>query len=369
MLVILFLIFLYESITIPVEPEKQNLNIIKVDPISKNAAGLNIVHGNYLFTSLEPNQKIILDFNLHPVFNGFVWSYKNHRPVTISPDIFWLLITQAFSNHVSFNAEELRSMFVNFSGKKELVVKKIDMNFYTMKSKDWEEIVFPEFVSQITNYTGKDIIDALTPDFTTTTAISRAVGQLTIMSTMKHYFDYRFIVSGCGFPFITIEGSVEDWNKIKEKLVSLAKYKFEWFSNKTIPIINEIIETKKGNINTQFWKQMIHIKDSEGAYHPGYVDGWFALFFPFTKEGYRLDGIISDNTNLQDEMQTIPFILEILGEGEYKCNFLAGFVGLIQDEKTASIKPEIGWFIKKENNENHQKNHSSHLRKLWQEFL
>lgn len=29
------------------------------------------------------------------------------------------------------------------------------------------------------------------------------------------------------------------------------------------------------------------------------------------------------------------------------CVILAGFVGLTQDEKTASIKPEIGWFIKR----------------------
>lgn len=350
MLSFLTLLFLYESLTIPVEPEKQNLTPINVNPISQNKESLNNIYGDYLVTSLNLDQKIILDFRMHPVFQGFVWAYKNHRPITISPDIIWLLITQAFSNHVSFNAEKLRSMFVNFTGKEEIVVDRTDLNFYKMKPKDWETSIFPEFVSKIEKYTGKDITDVLTPDFTTTTPISRAVGQLTIMSTMKNYFDYRLILGGCGFPFVTIEGSVEDWNKIKEKLIFLAKYEFEWFTNRITPIINEIIKTKKGNINTLFWKKMIRVKDSEGSYHPGYVDGWFASFFPYSKEGYLLNGSISDNIDLQDEMQTIPFILEIINQKKHDCQFLAGFVGLIQDEKTKSIKPEIGWFINEKSN-------------------
>ena len=106
MLSILSLLFLYESLTIPVEPEKQNLTLINVNPISRS------IYGDYLVTSLNLDQKINFDFGMHPVFQGFIWAYKNHRPITISPDIFWLLITQAFSNHVSFNAEKLRSMFV-----------------------------------------------------------------------------------------------------------------------------------------------------------------------------------------------------------------------------------------------------------------
>lgn len=149
-----------------------------------------------------------------------------------------------------------------------------------MKSEDCEQSFFPEFTKQISDYTGKDIINALTPDFTTTTPVSFAVGQLTIMSTMKHYFNYRCMVAGCGFSLITIEGSIEDWTKILDKLTFLTKYKFEWFTEKVISTITEIIiETKKGNVDTQFWKEMIRIKDGHGFYNPGYVDGWFTSFF------------------------------------------------------------------------------------------
>ena len=239
-------------------------------------------------------------------------------------------------------------MFVNFTGKKDIKVEGTELNFYSMKSSDWEETIFPKFNEHISEYTGKDIIDTLTPNFSTTTPVSLAVGQLTIMSTMKHYFDYTCEISGCGFPYITIEGTLNDWVSIKAKLSNLTKYKFNWFTEKTLPIIEKIIETKKGKTDKSFWKQMIRIKDGRDYYDPSYVNGWFVSFFPFDKNGDRLlrDKVFT-NDELQSEMQEIPFLLLLKDEVtvSFDCIFLAGFVGLSQNEKTASIKPEIGWFI------------------------
>ena len=334
----------YESITIAVEPEEENLSSIIMKSYSNCIGDLEQIHGNILFSSIRPEQKINLSYRTHPVYDGFLSAYKNHRPITISPDIFWLLIAQAFANYVSSNSEKLRHMFVNFKGKKNLTVTRTDLNFYTMKSEDWEEI-FPEFVKKISKFTGKNITETLTPDFTTTTPVSLAVGQLTIMSTMKHYFKYCSDVSGCGFPYITIEGTIEDWTKISDKLSQLSKYDFKWFTNETIPIIRKIIETKKGNIDTKFWQMMLKIKDSRGYYDPGHINGWFVSFFPFDSDGHQIYGPISTNEELQNEVQKVPFKLKIIGQGTFDCTFLAGFVGLTQDEKTASIKPEIGWFI------------------------
>ena len=57
-----------------------------------------------------------------PVLNGFYTAHTNHYPIRIKPDHIWLLIIQGFSHHVNINSFELRSMFVTFEGKKELVV-------------------------------------------------------------------------------------------------------------------------------------------------------------------------------------------------------------------------------------------------------
>lgn len=129
-----------------------------------------------------------------------------------------------------------------------------------MTSENWEEI-FPDFVKQISSYTGKEITDTLCPEFATNTPISQVVGQLTIMSAMNHYFKYEYICYSCGFPYITIEGTTNDWITIHNKWSNLAKYEFNWFTTKMIPIIQKIKETTKGNVDKSFWKQMLWIKN------------------------------------------------------------------------------------------------------------
>ena len=63
-----------------------------------------------------------IDTNV-PLLNGFYNAHINHYPIRIKPDDIWLLIVQAFSNHVNANSEELRKYFVNFDYKKTLTVK------------------------------------------------------------------------------------------------------------------------------------------------------------------------------------------------------------------------------------------------------
>lgn len=55
---------------------------------------------------------------------------------------------------------------------------------------------------------------------------------------------------------------------------------------------------------------MLRIKDGRGFYDPSYIDGWFALFFPFDDELSRLHGRVGEKTELQKEIQVIPFTLQ-----------------------------------------------------------
>lgn len=332
----------YEKLTIALETEKQNLSLIKVLPVEQNKSRIESIFGKYLQTSLDPKQKIIFDYGNHPVYDGFLDAYRNHRPITISPDIIWLLIVQGFSHHVSKYAEELRPLFVNFNGKEELKLIRKDFDLTNATSYQW---IVTDMVNEIAKYTGQKIIDVLTPTFTTTTDISRCVAQMSIMKIMDSYFSYTF-GGGCGLPYVTIEGSLEDWQKIVMKLEELRKYKIEWWVNKLIPIINEICETKKGNINKKFWNEMIKIKKGND-YDPGFVNGWFTNFFPFDKRGNEIYGVIYDTTRLNNEMLCLRINIEMPDTMiKYDAEILAGFVGMTQNEKTSSLKPEIGWIIR-----------------------
>ena len=65
-----------ESITITVEPEHKNLSKININPISKCMDDIKSIHGDFMFSSLDPDQKIIIEHKTHPVFEGFVSAYR-----------------------------------------------------------------------------------------------------------------------------------------------------------------------------------------------------------------------------------------------------------------------------------------------------
>ena len=83
----------------------------------------NIITSDTLAYSFDKNQNLAFINSNVPLLNGFYIAHTNHYPIRIKPDDIWLLIVQAFSNHVNSNSEELRKYFVNFDGKKELIVK------------------------------------------------------------------------------------------------------------------------------------------------------------------------------------------------------------------------------------------------------
>ena len=130
-----------------------------------------------------------------PLLNGFYTAHTNHYPIRIKPDDIWLLIVQAFSNHVNANSEELRNLFVNFDGKKTLTVEYPLSDISEVNRKILED--FSEQINkQMIEYLGEKILDTLTPNFSTTTYDSKIIGKISIMEAFKKYFDYK--ISLCG---------------------------------------------------------------------------------------------------------------------------------------------------------------------------
>jgi len=145
-------------------------------------------------SSLEDNE--VSFYGNQTFFIGMLEAYKKHKSITLSPDIIWLLIVQGFSYHIAENAEELRNKIVPHEGKKELVVKRCNLTPQTATKEDWIGIV-DEFVQQISSNTFENITETLEPKFSTTNQVSHTAGMISIMATMKHYFDYRLQMAVC----------------------------------------------------------------------------------------------------------------------------------------------------------------------------
>ena len=327
-----------------------NLGKLKLidEPLSSD---FKLDRGQYKISELEDDD--VISYGNHSFIDGMLQSFKMHKSITLSPDIIWLLIVQGFSYHVAANAEKLRSLFVSFEGKQELTVLRLDKTPETATKDDWKGIV-DEFVQQIDKKTKDQIAQTLEPKFSTTTPCSHTTGMISIMSAMKHYFDYRLMMGGCGFPSITIEGTVADWELVKTKTQALSKYELEWWTSKLIPVIDQFINARKGTPDYSFWLRMVREKNGGDMYDPSFIEGWLCTFYPYNRYGDRMDFTkISDSSKLPSEILDTPFILELAGEGvppvEINSQFDSGFFGMKETKEGPglyNVKPIIGWGIK-----------------------
>ena len=117
------------------------------------------------------------------------------------------------------------------------------------------------------------------------------------MNAFKKYFKYKMHgLSGCGIPYIILEGTIQDYEKIISKSKFLEKYDFSWYTKRVIPHIEKMLEAKKGKIDIDFFKNIIQKKEvTEWAsgmsgiggheYQVDKISGQFLHFFPYDSNG------------------------------------------------------------------------------------
>ena len=236
---------------------------IDIYPENKQKYGLrkkslkDLIDKNTVKYSFDPNGELAFVNENVPFIEGLYYAHINHLPVRIKPDDIWLLIVQAFCTHVNENSEKLRKYFVDFEGKKTL-----EINYTYSHPIPIELFPYENFTVQINEemkkYLGKEIVDDLTANFTTTNYNSYLVSKLSIMSSFKKYFEY--VMHGevlCGSPYIILEGTENDYKSIISKAKKLRKYEFEWYIDRIIPCVEKLVEAKKGNIDIEFFKNII----------------------------------------------------------------------------------------------------------------
>ncbi|CAB9526290.1 unknown protein [Seminavis robusta] len=217
---------------------------------------------------------------VHTGANGLVMAmvtaFAQHLPLELSPDLIWIAISYAFAKHVDRNAEALRKNFVQHEGKKRLFLE-TDSSFAMSRGgdpdtgasdKEWETQILPDFSSQIKDHIGKTTHEAIASSFTTTTATAKACHEITLMSAMKNYHTYG-MGTRCGIPQITLLGTDDDWVELRARAEHLGRLMTKEFSEYwmpvLLPLLDEFVESYKGNVNHGFWQSMVKLRDTGGG--------------------------------------------------------------------------------------------------------
>jgi hypothetical protein len=327
---------------------------------------------------------------LYPQTNGFYATafkaYSEHRPLVLSPDIVWLVIAQGFAIHVNENSEAMRHFFVHHQGKQVLEVAATDKIRLGDDKSDWES-VFRQFHDSIAVRTNAELAELVAGRFSGTNSDAAVAFDVTLMSSMKTYFDY-WGSTMCGIPEITLEGTPEDWRQIENRAAQLAKYDLDWWIKEIQPILVQFTKTAAGQPDRHFWAGMIKDAHEETCGVSNFITGWIAQLFPYITNGEKLirnpiiglkkealytdvpkEGLkpgLNNKVYLLCEEQSkhhvvyigpkissdnIPSgvattILNFNDNGVYhKLELIAGFLGMRQDGATKALRPEIGWAI------------------------
>ena len=282
----------------------------------------------------------------HALLEAINTAYDKHYPLVLSPDAVWLLIAQGFARHVNENAEKLRNLFVEHEGKKMLTVRR---DYFTKGSPDnpWPE-VFGEFSEQIRKNIGHKLHDLLSPSFSTTGPVEKAAADVVLMDTMKEFFGYR-MMTRCGIPEITLEGTLEDWKKLRDRAVALAEFDLEWWITEVTPVLDQFVKAASGKPDQKFWSKMYKQDRRSGG---PFLHGWIITFFPYLSKlrnphlaSWRHTDFFGIKTDSFDKgICATPFIWQYLGT-DIPMHFYAGFTGAVQHQTSLAIRPQIGWAV------------------------
>lgn len=287
------------------------------------------------------------------LYRCMVNAYADHRPLVLSPDMVWLIISQGFAGYVNKHAEQLRPLLVEHEGKMDIAVWS-DKDVLSPDA-DWEQIL-EDFSEGIAKNTTGEIAKTMRADFTTTGMNELVASQITLMETVKSYFTYRVFAGACGIPTVTLQGTPGDWEKVLKKTRRLSQYGLETWVADLERILAEFVRASKGNPNQQFWQDMVKkVRVGElrgGACSPDKItklDGWFLKFFP-DKDGQTPDSV-AWNTQMPTEMVRVGFKYMILEPDDsirdvVQMELWAGFVGVAEDSITGALTPKIGWFVR-----------------------
>jgi hypothetical protein len=293
----------------------------------------------------------------HRFLAAVAGAYADHRPLVLSPDMIWLLIAQGAAAHVNAHADELRSSFVRHEGQLDLIVRRDDFCPGSPEN-PWQE-VFSAFAEQIARHVGPQMHGFFVPSFSTTGATERAAFEVTLLDSMRAYFSY-LACPVCGIPEITLEGTSDDWREIASRSERLNDFGLNRWRRALRPILKQFVRASEGDVDVNFWRSIYHRTpptcDFDRPRRGPEVSGWLTYFFPYladndgrpTVPAGWLTGRGGNDFGLSSPaggLSIAPFQFHLRGEVR-QMEFLAGFLGVAQNQATLALRPEIGWAVR-----------------------
>lgn len=302
----------------------------------------------------------------HPLIDAVHAAFSQHRPLALSPDSVWLVIAQGFGHHVSEHARVLRHRLVRHEGRRTLAAESQDLSLASF------EQAIANFSSQIRQATDPVLHETLVCDFSTTTPAIRTASEVALLDAFSSYFTYEMRCV-CGIPRITIQGTPDDWRRIRARVEVIETYGLEWWVSRLRPILDEFILAADGHPTREFWKA---IYKPVQAYGTEVATGWITDLFPYLGDAPKrrrnhvfqhdrhdwalpIDkGVDTKNllfsplsgkgvglASFPSGLSSTPVKVRFTNGSGMDLDLVAGFFAVRQDPSDLTLSPVIGWSV------------------------
>lgn len=294
---------------------------------------------------------VVWDLNYHPLLAAVYKAFSDHRPLVLSPDVVWITIVQGVAQHLAIHGERLRDKLVAHQGKLDLTFN-CDGWVEGSPENPWNE-AFASWAQQIRQHVGEKLHDDLVCDFSTTGPVELAASRIVMMDVFQRYFHYVALCI-CGIPEVTLEGSVEDWDKLLAKARGLSIFDMEWWLTDLIPIGDHFARARRGDVDKDHWQRVCKLREEYGG---DIINGWVARLFPYVREFVR--GPCTRRNPIFDTGEGFSTLFAPSGLSRVPITWLdgvtgkrrsleaiGGLVGVTQDPHTLALRPKAGWAIR-----------------------
>ncbi|XP_001625497.2 uncharacterized protein LOC5504581 [Nematostella vectensis] len=282
------------------------------------------------------------------IFSAIVTAYNMHWNLRTSPEDWWFTVIKKVANAIDDNSKNqaVRDMFVSHEGKKTLEVSVPTLSIYGIDY-DWFFGEMSKLIDENIKVPG--YVDTMTADFSSTTKVQRIVSQVTLMSSVQEFFEFK-CVTRCGIPAIEMLGTEEDWARLLTKAKELRRQldpieevlqlKNWWGTVEAI--FEKLLATYKGYPDKKWWS---HILSWKKAYRSGQTTGW---------EGWLMDFLVKPGSCLMESslpggLVTVPLIFTAPGGEEDTAALVAGMLGFTVHQEVQADRPSIqsfqGWSL------------------------
>lgn len=296
------------------------------------------------------------------------FAFRKEVPLIINVEDYRTHLLSELATWVNCDPEKFKSLFT-ISDKKETLTVEIP-NIYECKEKDFTDLV-NKWISQM------NVNDDVKSIFKSKETIHDMCNKIALLDIGKNYYNYESTTM-CGIPWITIEGTVEEWKQLYMDVQKVfRKFDLDFWLDEIglVNVLEHIIKTISGKVDVEWWNNYYKQGSVEGSGGYDYVTGYINGLFLF-------NGIKVNEYRYKKQTHDIPEEIDIWGRNkveinwesivkinEYsvkisKCDFtwkymmstptnfilLSGLLGISQDQSGA-VRPAAKWMIYQKSNE------------------